>query len=838
MSFERKITAQGLQPIKGHKPGATGEQAPGIVQVLGGKPQTADRGHEHHGQTIHSLFELRNKPQTCIYATDGAVSPGEFGAYVFRFDGAGSVTLNKSPSVPTDQHTPTGKFRTRDWEVSVMIFHATETTVSWPADVKWGRLGYKLSDLDPENPGAPRYMEELQGPPENPRAAGTADVFVLRYVERTGEWWATITHAGVAASDPMTPPGDATDPPAPEEPTDPDELNPGEDDTDEPENVYTDPETGEPLVPEAPDFAPGNLIALHDAAVSYSNNCGRTWLISDEQVPIGSTDISAMAGEGVMILANDTAFFSQGVSGFRSVTVERPRETVLPIENGGFETGDFSGWTLKSGLVPLVLDTVQPPQRGGMHYLASNPSGPQFELSQFVDFVSWSEATITLTADVYTSLTGAGEVEVRADWDGQTYDFPDVRIPPGSTFNANRYSDSLAQIVISGPDSTRLGDLVWLDATLDNTSYFEWRFADSEMSGTWRARIQRNGELSIFTSGFRMKEDTVFVLTNSSVPDGEIRLTVPAGWAPPMGYSNYPYGCESYQTGGKSLVIEKAGYVQTLSIPSTGQWQSVSMDIPASVGSPIEVILRGTQERVIFDNVRLSLADMETVGVTAIGQDLERRQHLLTTEKRFFRFTGGQAVPIGEAPFAPSIVAAAGDLVAVASGKKIAFSSTGGATFIERAELASEVSQIIPLASIWQSASSTYFRRLVIVLGDGSMFSAVSYDDAGDVSLTALPAPGGVEKAGAWKRWVHYTSAGAVNVSPSGSYTDGGPWEARKYMPASQATVDRALAMTDIGRAIGYGKGGKDLFWSDDLEQSWELGRALTQPILKLVEIR
>ena len=75
---------------------------------------------------------------------------------------------------------------------------------------------------------------------------------------------------------------------------------PGEDDTTDPDNDYTDPDTGEPV---APTPGAGNLLALHDGGLSYSENGGHTWHAA-ANTPALPLDISALT-DGVLIRATD-----------------------------------------------------------------------------------------------------------------------------------------------------------------------------------------------------------------------------------------------------------------------------------------------------------------------------------------------------------------------------------------------------------------------------------------------------------------------------------------------------------------------------------------------------
>lgn len=841
--------------------------------ISGSRALKKDLGHRNWNQTIHHLFERRNDIRSSTYREVSAGSsieldPAKLGSYTLRLSGNAAINLKRPPRVPPGQ----GSGRARWWSTRVRVFYAVEATIAWQSNV----YGARDVALTPGGEGGGYALEQISSLPGSPGLASTSDVFDLMYDERTGEWFVSWHVRGALTNDPAEKDPDAVDPdPAPGEPSTPG-SEPGDpnDPGNPPENDYTDPDTGEPLVPEDMPSRPANLIALHDNAFSYSTNCGHSWSVSAKQVPAGMSDFSALAGEGILAFASGKAFYSTGVSDFYSVSIRKPTESTLAVVNGDFETGDLTGWDIISGTAPLILDTVQPPQQGGRYYL----SGDNFEVSQSVIFGSTDEATITATTDVYTALGSTAEFEVRVgNSNGAVFGFGEKYLLPkqrGVLGNMQETrSDDISTWRIYGAKAG-ITHIEYFNGS-GTASYYEPYRERLDLSlldedgVVWTGAITRNnptigeGTKQQGAAGFELyefhskslREDAEIELEAPSVRPGEkITVVVPAGFKVPLNFVNYSqydnkgkyWGCDF--TGDRNSVdlnyypasvsTNDAGLVEKVTIPGTDRWHTVSLEIPANVGSPLEVVLRGTGGRVLFDNVRMGLADTEPAGVTAIGSDLDRRQHLLTTERRFFRYENGKAVAIGQVPFSPAIVAAAGDLVAIANTTQIAFSTDGGATFAEREGLTSGVSQIVPLASVFNSQSNSYLRHVVITLEDGSMFSAVSEDPGGDVVITSMPSPGPICKDRSQIRWVHNTSDGAVNASPGGSYNVGVSWTALKNMPASQAAVDRGLEMSDVGRAIGYAKDGKDLFWNDDLTQSWKLGNALAHPILKLVEIR
>ena len=844
MSFERKIASQRLQPLTGSKPSATGDRSSGIVEAIGGQIVRDQRGHESHEQTMHSLLELRNRPQTSVYSTDGVISPGEYGSYVFRFAGSGNVTLEKPPAVPSEQAHPDLGARTRDWEVSVLVYHASDTAVSWPSSVKWGRIGYAMI-------GEPAVLEEAMGPPPNPRPSGTADLFALRYMERTGEWWAIPLALSVVSSDPLIADPEATEP----EPEEPEEEDATEDET---EFDYTDPETGDPLLPEAPQKGLGNLVALHDGGVSYSTDNGHTWT-SSTSAPAMAEGISAIAGQGTVITTTDgLAFFSSDVKDYRIIDLDITTRSDLGLVNGGFEAGNLSGWNTVGGF-PEVLDTVQPPQQGGRYYLTNNLLVPDFEIEQTLDIPTTENGKVEISGRVFVGTDDTAEVEVSSGWDGETYALPDVRLYPEDPFNANFQSDSLAELKLSGDGIEYISDLVFIDAEIDtgDDEKLSFRFKDGgglrDWSGGVYHDINSQSDLIYLSSPYgETKQDITINLTCPDRSGLSVQLFVPAGWRPPIGLRNIGSGYYSIdsrailnQTHLQIDQLEPTGYVQKKTITATGgEWADISMQVPVSVGSPIKITLKGTAASAVggaiyFDNVAAEIVYEEQASVRAICRDLWSRRHIVATEKKIWEVKGGEPAYLGESPFPADHISADGSMIVVASGARVVVSVDGGNSFQEETAMDSNVQQLFVLSPLnFEDGSQAQY--CVIVQENGPMVR-ISHKPGNAMSLVDLPAAGSVGKDSRGKRWLFTTAGGDVYATTPASL-DGWvgdiTFEDVKDMPASTTSIVRRIRPTDVGRVFGFAIGSRDLFHSDDVSVGWKLGRSLKAPIIDIQEIK
>ncbi len=303
---------------------------------------------------------------------------------------------------------------------------------------------------------------------------------------------------------------------------------PGEDDTTDPDNDYTDPDTGEPV---APTPGAGNLLALHDGGLSYSENGGHTWHAA-ANTPALPLDISALT-DGVLIRATDgrayhapySLAYSNVPGAYVALDLDRTEESDLVLINGDFEEGDLTEWTPSAGTKPpVVLDTVQPAQQGGTWNLTND--GEEFEISQLVPIPTSDSGEVTLTAAVYTNDGSRAQIEVRSGWNGTTYSFPDVRIPPGDYVNADIDSSSMSLLSLSGDGAERISDLDYMEAQQEDGKFIEWSFHDALGNGRWYGKREHDG---LWNDDLRFAQDRPVELTNPNLPGQSALLHIPGG---------------------------------------------------------------------------------------------------------------------------------------------------------------------------------------------------------------------------------------------------------------------------------------------------------------------
>jgi hypothetical protein len=842
MTLETKILADQARASTGHTSSPTGDVKPSSELSITGGPAYRKRPPHvvNAGQGIFHREEHTTDLRTLIYKEDdGQIDPGMYSRYMIRASADLSISLGKTPAVPADQVHPDGVARIREADVEVVIFSATAASITWPAGVVWGRLGYEIA-------GDPAALSELQGPPVNPRPAGTADRFMLTYNERTGEWWAIATHLAVAAADPSGQAPETTEPEAPEE----EELEPGEDATeDTPENEYTDPETGTPLAPEAPEKGAGNLIALHAGGISYSMNGGYTWLIS-ESVPHAAADISAIAGEGAVIRTTDgMALFSSGLSSFRRINLERTEKSGLVIENGDFESGDLTGWELLSGTAPMVLDTVQPPQQGGEYYLGSNLDDPDYEIRTVITVPSSDDVQVSARVHAapdalysFAIYSESGRIPVPeillTNWNGTRIDGY-AKTVSGDLIDLELTSGSLSGLVGNGSTGTRKFQAKYSSDNSTYTGAIPLRFIDIDTVES--LRFPSDKILDVVTPDdfdgyvdFGETYTTVYTGSNGQTASVIFKDGSDIEAYMELNLSSMSLGSSmdfipDHVFGDPYLIEEKTAF-------GTGEWEDVSIAVTPASGTEISIVLKGEFGPVYFDDVSAEVTRQVPGTVKAITRDLASRRHVIATEGKIWAVKGGMTVYVAEAPFAPDFIAAEGNMIVIASGQNIAVSTDNGQNFTADTVPAA-VAQLFAIKPIrFEDGSSA--PSAVAALSDGKM---VRISKAVAIEIAALPAAGTIAKDSRRLNWLFTTPGGDVHTTGQSSLSGHGAalaWSDRKDMPASVTELSRRIFGTDSGRTFGYIAGSKDLFWSDDLTASWKLGRSLTRPIILLEEIK
>jgi hypothetical protein len=855
MSFERKISAAAPVREIGARPDPATIGSGGELVIEGQELQVSDRGHEDHGQTIHRHFEQSTRPLTSVYREDGGISADAYSAYVLRADGSLNVSLGKPPSVPSNQvplvdiaGNP-GKPRTRFWRMTALIFSKSDSTIDWPADVKWTG----------------------DGQPPNPRPAGTADLFEMAYIERTGEWWVHATHVGIVSEDPQEQDPDATTPPEEDKEEDGDpapEDNP-------PDNTYTDPDTGETLVPERPLGKPGNLVALHSGILSVSEDCGANWRVV-RGLPENTFQIAVVKGLGAVARAAGRAHASKDLKTWTPLVLQSEQDSIVSLPNGDFESGDLTEWTVDDG-APAVLSTAQPPQRGGQHYLTrdnNTPSDQPFSVTRRLEVPA---GEITLTADML-AMSGAfatatlSEIIPAAAIDGsfQHFDFRDTRLP-----NSSEIQNTGDEFIV--PDQYRhsTGEMVnvrWrivkdtnyfadgIKARDDGRGFNARSKSNSDREYILRVSFEKNGlpfqvsgafDITSIVSRDGAADDEIWVGNATIEPINDVlqvattqseytnfeqvpvyRGTSPSGTVRVRfdSVDHFHLALSGEQAGGAAIMLpvgavsEGTAIGQTASIEATndGIWSEYSAAIVLDQRSEIEIRLSGMGDA-YFDNIVLGQKGIRGEFVSVVSRSLG--SFLIGTQQSIYaRGADGENERLGPAPFPSTMYLESGDAGMVASdGILLATSEDGGVTWIhfERPE-----SLITPDAVPVQLFSNG---ALYALYTDGSILAIFE----GSLVSHGNIAPGSrLTYSRRIQKWLTASTTGDVRIS-----ADLIDWEPVQDMPQGGLAPRRILA-TDIGRIVGWGDDSKDLFYAEDPTAKWTVGYSLTAPIRSIQEVR
>ncbi|GGH24373.1 Putative phage tail protein [Cribrihabitans marinus] len=589
---------------------------------------------------------------------------------------------------------------------------------------------------------------------------------------------------------------------------------------------YTDPVTGDPLSPVRPVASLGDVIALHDGAVSRSTDGGAEWVrLPGTFGP--AREISAIDGQGFLVwTAGSEIAYSSALRRWNTLTPNGFSTESLAITNGDFEAGSLSGWTVNSG-APSVLDTAQPPQQGGKFYLASNEV---FEAMQVVSLPpAVNTSKLFLRADVY-SPDATAQIEVRSNWNGASYTLPDVRLYPEDPFNTNYQSDSLAEIRVSGDGASLIGDLINIEARIDtgDDERLGFRFKDIEGLRYWSGSVGNNISSQsdlIYISppyGETLKDITIN-LSSPDRPGLSVQLEIPAGWRPPIGLNNVNPGYYSIdarhvssQTHLSIPSLNPVGLIETRNASGLSIWETIEIELPSNLGAQVELFLRGSDGDYV-DNVRAEVISEGDSSVRCIARDLAARRHLVATDTGIHAVVDGAASQLCETPFAADFLAGNDDMLVIASGADIAISEDNGASWSQHTAAGS----VVDLHARPDA---------VAVLFDGSVISIAG---AGLTEVSNLGSSHKLAYDARGRRWIAVSESGEVQSS-----ADLAAWTPAPDMPISTAAGERTLIPLDIGRFIGRAGASKDLFWKDRASGSWSVGPSLTSQIRDMTEVK
>lgn len=842
--------------------------------VQGGGFNGGGAGHKNHGQTIAHLFERRQELRTSRYREVPAggtvlLKPDDTGAITLRFAGGlCPVTFALPPSVPAGQ----GSTRHRHWSVRVRTFYAAETLLEWPANVvpAWG-----VDIVAPEVEGELPTLKEIPRLPGIPGMPGTGDTFELTYDERTGEWIVDWVSRNQIVADPMTPAGGTTDPNAPgagdgTTPTPPGEPN---DPAGTPEQTYTDPVTGEPMVPVVMPALAGNIIALHDGSVSYSTNGGSTWrrLSGSAASPIA---ISAVLGEGSVIVGGDgVAAFSKDLQSWTNLTLGNVQGYIsVPLGNPGFETGDYTSWQSTTDTAPRVLSTAQPPQRPlSAYYLTRNwdaPGAGNFSLQQSVeiDEDTWSAlqdgGQLRISADVYAGAPASATIQILDGGERLNATLAFNLTYSGGQFRADSFAVSPTQgplrlvgvasatagswqlttppiaegIQLDGPAGTNIaGNIAWRIERADGSLYdgvVSIRLYDLDGPNGARETLRVAGLISYdidgsgITAAPQAPGDVLFTGVSGNAGGtgtGSGSFTVVVG---PEFTFNYT-GRDLAGLGMKGISGDAGESILAEATHDVAEWKRASGSVPGSSVPSRKIRVRlignggtGTADA-YFDNIRLEVGLDRPENAHTVAPDYTQRRHVIASQTGLYAVRAGVAALLSSCPIVAEHIAADGPQIIVASGSDVRVSWDDGATWTAYTA-PGVVRQLLA-------------GRFAATISEGAPTdSVVAITADGDVVIIERTVPGfRLESAGPGSHFSHDRRRGTFVMTESGGYVEG------VQQPVSVGAENRRTLPCDAGHWLGYQFGVRDLFYLTNPDSgAWALAPSLSAGILDLVEVR
>lgn len=611
-------------------------------------------------------------------------------------------------------------------------------------------------------------------------------------------------------------------PDLPELPTYGEDIGDGAPDTGTPDDSYTDPISGDPLDPEVPTPATGDIVALHSSGLNRSTDGGANWTYMPTPL-IGAQEFSVLDGGGFVILTSTGAHFSSDLRGWNKLEFTAQADVDLGLSNGDYELGTLSGWSTVSGS-PVVLDTTAPAQQGGTWYL----TGADFVVEQLLDIPTGAEDEVVIAADAYAAGGSSATLSVVVSeklpqltgdqtWNGLTIENY-ATAPDGSQLDLVITAGTGAGF-ISGGEGTSTFELQyttgtpysgpWVFAFYGMTNFEDLYFSNAFYGGIL---VPHGNDVSSVNFSGTRRIDTVqtssqqaaIVMTANTVA---IEVTTLGGsvGVGPNGESDF-YNAHEYTP----VTLGTA-------TADSGAWETLKISGGFAGKDRVNVRLEGSGTEAYFDNVR---AYVQTTGADtpeALATDYVNRRHLVACRDGIHAVADdGVVTALSDLPFQPDLAAAHGDTFIIASGADIAISTDAGSTWAQHTAGAA-VTQLFATPAA------------VAVLSDGSVVSI----SAGGLTT---------EHTFAAARWLAYARRPGewIAVDVDGDIETGGlaAWAAGIDQPVSVSALERRALAVEAGRRIGWTASGRDIFYRDLSSTNWSLGYPLVDDIVAMREVK
>lgn len=606
------------------------------------------------------------------------------------------------------------------------------------------------------------------------------------------------------------------------------DFNRFEDGTDEnagTDDDYMDPETGNPLTGTVrPAIVSATLVAVHDAAVSYSTNGGHSWTRYNAPFQ-GGADISALAGGGYVVRTESgEAWFSRDLQNWQLLDVQDTTATNV-LTNGGFEEGNLDNWILESGTTPLVLSTSTPEQRGGDHYVESQAA---FRIGQGFD-KSGLPASLIVSADFWIPNGIEGRVGIKH--------FSDTAVPTGaSSFSGNRIVN-----YARSPLNERL-DFVVVSGSKNGLN-------NNGSTGTRIIEIQKtDGSVyagKVYVSFYDIDIGIESVTTPTGnveeviIPSGGVTVSTSSGKTILTPTSNNSNAGIIFKTGNIEFLLELNASTVNISIPPTfrsdlmpiefsdstsnlaGLWENVSFKAANNSRPFAFAFVEANGPGAYVDNVKVIAGAEEGAQALAITHNVSARRHVVATASSLFTVDAiGALESLGTLPFAPEFIAASSAELAIAAGTDVAFSSDNGAFWATFT-----APQVITHLVYGEG-------RFVATGATGGVYTVGS---GGVGTESTLPAQHYIDPAARFRAFFAVdTDTGAVRRGSLSSLNDA----AAPDMPIGALLGSYRVTATDQGRVVGWREGYRDVFNLDRDAAAWTISPVFTSEIKDLKEVK